>query len=338
MTRVFIVILASALFLFSCNNGEKIPDVSDIKINFTTDRFEKKLFDTSAPSLTAYLQRLESTNPSFTSTFLKTILNADPQWQADTTAAFVNGFVKAFRPVYDSAEKIFGDFSPYEEEIRKGLQFVKYYFPNYKVPEKIITYIGPLDGYGDIISEEGFLIGLHHHLGKNYSLYKTELVRETYPDYISSRFEPDYIAVNCMKNIVYDIYPEKESDKSLINQMIEKGKRLYILSKVLPETDEYKLIGYTEQQLKDSYKHEAAIWDLFVKNSYLQTTDKNISKNFIDEGPKTQELGEGAPGNIGSFAGWQIVKKYMQKNVATTLQQLINLDEETIFQAAKYKP
>ena len=338
MTRLFIVVLASVLFLFSCNTGDKIPDVSDIKINLTTDRFEKNLFDTSAPSLTAYLQRLESNNPSFTSTYLKTILNADQRWPADTTAAFVNGFVKAFRPVYDSSEKIFSDFSAYENEIKKGLQFVKHYFPNYKVPEKIITYIGPLDGYGDIISEEGFLVGLQHHLGKNYSLYKTELVRETYPEYISNRFEPGYIAVNCMKNVVLDIYLEKESDKALVNQMIEKGKRLYILSKFLPATEEYKLIGYTEEQMKDSYKHEAAIWDLFVKNSYLQTTDKNINKNFIDEGPKTQELGEGAPGNIGSFAGWQIVKKYMQKNAAITLQQLISLDEETILQEAKYKP
>ena len=338
MTRLFIVVLASVLFLFSCNTGDKIPDVSDININLTTDRFEKNLFDTSAPSLTAYLQRLESNNPSFTSTYLKTILNADPRWPADTTAAFVNGFVKAFRPVYDSSENIFNDFSAYENEIKKGLQFVKYYFPHYKVPEKIITYIGPLDGYGDIISEEGFLVGLQHHLGKNYSLYKTELVRETYPDYISNRFEPGYIAVNCMKNVVLDIYPEKESDKALVNQMIEKGKRLYILSKFLPATEEYKLIGYTEEQMKDSYKHEAAIWNLFVKNAYLQTTDKNISKNFIDEGPKTQELGEGAPGNIGSFAGWQIVKKYMQKNAAITLQQLISVDEETILQEAKYKP
>jgi hypothetical protein len=288
--------------------------------------------------LLAYLQRLETSNPSFTATYLKTILNADPQWPADTTATFVNGFVKAFRPVYDSAEKIFNDFSPYEEEIRKGLQYVKYYFPAYKVPEKIITYIGPLDGYGDIISEQGFLIGLHHHLGRNYSLYKTEMVREVYPDYISDRFEPAYIVVNCMKNLVNDIYPEKESDKPLINQMIEKGKRLYILSRFLPNTDDYKLMGYTETQMKDCYKHEAAIWDMFIKNSYLQTTDKNISKNFIDEGPKTQELGEGAPGNIGSFAGWQIIKKYMQTNPATTLQQLISLDEERILQEAKYKP
>jgi hypothetical protein len=338
MKSVLIVLVVAVLFLFSCNNADKNPDVSNIRINLSTERFEKKLFDTSAPSLLAYLQRLETSNPSFTATYLKTILNADPQWPADTTATFVNGFVKAFRPVYDSAEKIFNDFSPYEEEIGKGLQYVKYYFPAYKVPEKIITYIGPLDGYGDIISEQGFLIGLHHHLGRNYSLYKTEMVREVYPDYISDRFEPAYIVVNCMKNLVNDIYPEKESDKPLINQMIEKGKRLYILSRFLPNTDDYKLMGYTETQMKDCYKHEAAIWDMFIKNSYLQTTDKNISKNFIDEGPKTQELGEGAPGNIGSFAGWQIIKKYMQRNPATTLQQLISLDEERILQEAKYKP
>jgi len=338
MKSVLIVLVVAVLFLFSCNNADKNPDVSNIRINLSTERFEKKLFDTSAPSLLAYLQRLETSNPSFTATYLKTILNADPQWPADTTATFVNGFVKAFRPVYDSAEKIFNDFSPYEEEIRKGLQYVKYYFPAYKVPEKIITYIGPLDGYGDIISEQGFLIGLHHHLGRNYSLYKTEMVREVYPDYISDRFEPAYIVVNCMKNLVNDIYPEKESDKPLIDQMIEKGKRLYILSRFLPNTDDYKLMGYTETQMKDCYKHEAAIWDMFIKNSYLQTTDKNISKNFIDEGPKTQELGEGAPGNIGSFAGWQIIKKYMQRNPATTLQQLISLDEERILQEAKYKP
>jgi hypothetical protein len=240
--------------------------------------------------------------------------------------------------VYDLAEKIFSDFSPYEKEIRKGLQYVKYYFPHYKAPEKIITYIGPLDGYGDIIAEEGFLIGLQHHLGKNYSLYKTELVQQTYPEYISSRFEPDYIAVNCMKNVMLDIYPEKENDKALVNQMIEKGKRLYILSKFLPDADEYKLMGYTEQQMKDCHIQEPRIWDMFIKNGYLQATDKNISKNFIGEGPKTQELGEGAPGNIGSYTGWQIVKKYMLKSPVTTLQQLINLDEETILQAAKYKP
>ncbi len=336
--RLTLAMLFVTGILFSCNNADKAPDVSNINVQLSTDRFEKKLFDTGTANLIIYLQQLQKSDASFTTTYLITILNVDPSWPVDSAASYVNGFVNAYRPVFDTAEKIFADFSPYEKEIRKGLQYVKYYFPNYKAPEKIITYIGPADGYGDILSPEGFLIGLHHHLGKNNSLYKNELIQQTYPEYISNRFEPDYISVNCMKNIVNDLFPEKEDDRPMINQLIEKGKRLYLLSKFLPGTDQHKLIGYTKEQLADSYKHEAVIWDLFIKNSYLQITDKNIIKNYLDEGPKTQELGEGAPGNIGSFAGWQIVKKYMQKNTAATLQQLMALDDEVIFQAARYKP
>ncbi|MCW3093896.1 MAG: hypothetical protein JWP81_4965 [Ferruginibacter sp.] len=336
--RVSVTAVLLSAVLFSCNNHQKIPDVSNIKISLSTDRFEKNLFDTTARNLYSYISKLQAKDPSFTTAFLSTILNVDPSWPADTTANYVNGFIKAYRPVYDSAEKLFNDFTPFEKDIKEGLQFVKYYFPQYKVPERLITYIGPADGYGDIISDDALIIGLQHHLGQNFHLYKSALVQETYPEYVSNRFEPEYIPVNCINNIVNDLYPEKATDKPMVSQMVEKGKRLFLLSKFLPRAEEYRLIGFTKKQLEDAYAHEAVIWDLFVKNSYLQVTDKNIIKNYIGESPKTPELGEGAPGNIGSFAGWQIVKKYMQQNPETSLQQLLNLDAEIIFQQAKYKP
>ena len=336
--RVTILVVLCSTLLFSCNNQEKIPDVSGIKINLSTERFEKKLFDTTSRNLFGYIRKLQGNDASFTTDYLIKILNVDPLWPIDSTASYVNGFIQAYRPVFDSAEKVFSDFTPYEKDVKKGLQFVKYYFPDYKLPEKLITYIGPADGFGDILSEDALIVGLQHHLGKNFSLYKSEMVQQTYPEYITTRFEPDYIAVNCMNNIVNDLYPEKVEDKPLVNQMIEKGKRLYLLSKFLPGMEEYKIIGFTDKQLTDAYSHEEVIWDMFIKNSYLQVTDKNIIKNYIGEGPKTPELGEGAPGNIGAFAGLQIVKKYMQKNPATSLQQLMNLDAELIFQGAKYKP
>ena len=336
--RSLVMMLATSLLIFSCNNKDKSPDVAAIKVQLVTERFEKNLFDTTSNNLVAYLQKLQSSTPSFTTTYLDTILNADPTWPTDTIASYVNGFIKAYRPVYDKAETLFADFTPYENEIKKGLQYVKHYFPEYKLPAKIITYIGPADGYGDILSGDAFIVGLQHHLGKDFPLYKSELVQQTYPEYVSRRFEQDYIALNCMKNVVNDLYPEKDEDEPLIKQMIEKGKCLYVLNKLLPGTEEYKIIGYTQPQMKECYDKEAVIWDLFVKNSYLQLMDKNIIKNYMGEGPKTQELGEGAPGNIGSFSGWQIVKKYMQKNAAVSLQQLMKIDNETIFQEAKYKP
>jgi hypothetical protein len=324
--------------VFSCSTKNKTPDVSGIKVNLTTQRFERDLFTLDTNMLAPQLDQLISKYPSFGENFLTTVLNTDPRWSADSSAAYIKGFLSAYRKVYDSSQKVFPDFTKEEKALEKAVQYLKYYFPAYKAPQKIITYIGPLDGFGDILAEDAFIIGLHHHLGKNFSLYRSEYVNDTYPEYITNRFEPDYIPVNAMKTIVTDMYPEKFEDKSLVVQMVEKGKRLYLLSKLLPAVEEYKLIGYTKKQLEESYAHEKAIWDLFVQNNFLQTIDYNIIKNYIGEGPKTQELGEASPGNIGSFAGWQIVKKYMENNPATPLPALMNTDPEVIFSQAKYKP
>jgi hypothetical protein len=336
--RIAFVFLLMASMLFSCTNGDKTPDVSNIKVELNSMHFEKDLFTLDTANFTANLDILLAKYPSFGENFLATILNADPKWSADSAADYVLGFITAYRQVYDTAQIVFKDFTPYEKDIKQGLQYVKYYFPEVNIPMRVITYIGPLDGYGDILADDAIIIGLQHHLGKNFSLYKSQIVQETYPEYISNRFEPDYIAVNCIKNIITDLYPEKMDDKPLVHQMVEKGKRLFLLGKLLPKTEEYKLIGYTKEQLTAVYEHEAAVWDLFVQNNFLQTIDNNIIKNYIGEGPKTQELGEASPGNIGSFAGWQIVKKFMQKNTKTSLIELMNMDAENIFQQAKYKP
>ncbi len=333
-----LIILTSVIFLFSCTGGGKIPDVSNVKINITTQRFEKDLFTLDTVNFTANLNQLVAKYPSFGENFCSTILGADTKWKNDSIAAYVKLFIDLHKTVYDTSKIVFNNFSPYESDIKKGLQFIKYYFPNYKVPDKIITYIGPLDGFGDILSDDAIIVGLHLHLGKDFSLYKSEQVQQTYPAYISSRFESGYIAVNSLKNIILDLYPEKLEDKSLVQQMVEKGKRLYLLNKILPYEAEYKIIGYTKEQLKNVYKNERVIWDLFVQNNLLQSIDENIIKNYIGESPKTQELGDASPGNIGSFAGWQIVRRYMSKNPEITLQKLMATDNDVIFQEAKYKP
>lgn len=336
--RVVFVFLITAVLLISCNSNDKTPDVSNIKIELTTLRFENDLFSLDSLNFAANLDKLQAKYPSFGENFIYTVLGADPKWPADTVASYVSGFIHSYREIYDSSQLIFKDFTPYEKEIKTGLQYLSYYFPEYALPKKVITFIGPMNGIGVAAAEDMLCVGLQLHLGKDFSVYKSALVRETYPDYVSRRFAPDYIAVDCFKLLLQDIYPEKMEDKPLVQQMVEKGKRLYILSKLLPRTDEYKLIGYTEEQLKAVYEHEPAVWNLFVQNNFLQTIDNNIIKNYIGESPKTQELGEASPGNIGSFAGWQIVKKFMVKNAGYSLPQLMNTDPEKIYLEAKYKP
>jgi hypothetical protein len=97
-------------------------------------------------------------------------------------------------------------------------------------------------------------------------------------------------------------------------------------------------MGYTKNQMDDAEKNEAVIWDLFLNNNLLNVTDDNIVHNYIGESPKTQELGEGAPGNIGTFSGLQIVKKFMKMYPETSLTDLMKKDAREIYDQSKYKP
>jgi hypothetical protein len=265
-------------------------------------------------------------------------LGFDYSTPPDSLTKYIHLFIRDYRFVKDSADKLFSDFEPHVKEIKRGLQFVKYYFPAYNAPKQIITFIGPFDGYSDVISSDAFAVGLQLHMGNNFSFYKSDFSRDIFPEYISKKFTPEYIPVNCIKNIIDDMYPDKSIGKALVEQMVEKGKRLYLLDKFLPFTAESIKIGYTEKQLKESYTNEAIIWDFFLNNDLLNNADQNIVKNYIGESPKTQELGQGSPGNIGAFSGWQIVKKYMEKNPETTLQDLMTINARQIYSQSKYKP
>lgn len=326
------------IVLFYACSGPKVPDVSKISVNLKVHRFEKDFFSSDTSDITGSLYALTQKYPYFIPNFLSEVLNVDPRWPADTTARYIKQFMEAYRPVYDTAEKIYSSFTQPEKEIKQALQFLKYYFPAYDAPENIVTYIGPLDGYGDILDKDVAYVGLQHHLGKTYSLYSTPLVQETYPGYITQRFEPITISVNLMKNIVSDMYPEAFEDRALIIQMVEKGKRLYLLQQLLPYMKEYLLIGYSEEQMKECYAHERSIWDLFIQNNLLQSTDYGLIRNYVGESPKTVELGDASPGNIGSFAGWQIVKHYMNSHSNLTPKQVMATSAEKIFHDAKYKP
>jgi hypothetical protein len=346
MTRILMLLFIS-VYLFACTNKTAAPDVSGVKVNVTLQRFDKDFFEMDTTNMNESLQKLQQKYPLFFKDYMLNILGVDDEMlQNNTATKNIQYFITSYKPLYDSSTKAFGNFNNQFADIKQMLQYVKYYFTTYQLPLTITTFIGPIDAafktsfgiQSDIITAHTLGVGLQLHLGNSFSYYNTQQGLALYPAYISNRFEQDNIAINLAKNIVDDVYPITESDKPLIQQMIEKGKRLYILNSFVPKAVENKLIGYTDEQMKACYTKEQAIWDLFVKNGYLQITDKNIIKNYLDESPKTQELGEGAPGNIGAFVGWQIVKKYMQKNAATTLQQLINMDNDIIFQQTKYKP
>jgi hypothetical protein len=332
------LVLLVLIGLFSCKN-KNIPDVSGIKVDLSVKRFEQDFFAIDTNHIMPSLDKLGAKYPLFLGDFLYNIMQlpgiSDTSIQSQQ---LLKSFIADYRPVKDSADKVFKNFGPIEEEVKQGLQFVKYYFPNYKTPPQLITYIGPLEGYSDVITRDALAVGLQLHMGKDYSLYKSNIGQTVFPGYISRRFTPDYIAVNCMKNIINDIAPEKSGSSPLIEQMVEKGKRLYVLDKIMPYTADTLKTGYTASQLKGCYSNEGKIWNHFLSYNLLYSIDPGTLKSYIEEAPNTPEISEGSPGAIGLFVGWQIVKKYMDKHADLSLNELLNTDPKKIFEESKYRP
>ena len=61
-------------------------------------------------------------------------------------------------------------------------------------------------------------------------------------------------------------------------------------------------------------------------------------QNYIGEAPFTQSMSPASPGNIGQWVGWQIVKKFAEKNSSMNVTSVLQTDAKKILEEAKYKP
>ena len=323
------------IFLLGCTNS-KGPDVSNIKVDIPIERFDKSFFSIDTNNIAVGLKGLMTNYPDFYPDFMQQILGVSGSDTNKVTLDVSKLFIGGYSSIYQNLSKQYSDVSWLQKDIQKAFQYVKYYFPNYKT-SKIILFVGPLDAPGVALTGSGIAVGLHQFGGKDFPAYQSMEAQQLFPTYISRRFEPEYIVVNCMKAVIEDIY--ESSAKGLVEQMIEKGKRWWLLDKFLPATPDSLKTGFTKQQLKWCEANEGLIWnDIITTQKDLYTKDPMAIQNYIGEAPYTQSFGPASPGNIGQWIGWQIVKKFADKNSSMSVADVLKTDARKILEGAKYKP
>lgn len=327
-------------FLLSACGGGKGPDVSGIDVKpVQIIRFDTAWFSLDSNHIEPGLDRLDKSYPYFLPDFLFNILGVPPLSDTSNVAlAASRQFLVSYIPVKDSLEKKYADLDWLEKELRESFRYIKYYFPRYGLPQKIVSYIGPFDAPGVAITRAGLAIGLQSYAGRNFSFYLSSKGQDMYPIYISRRFEPQYITPNCVTALMQDILPDGSEGRPMIEQMIIKGRYWWLSGKILPSTSDSIITGYTKAQLDWCASNEVGIWNFFLQNTDIFTVDPDIIKNYIGDGPKTLNLPDASPGNIGAWVGWQIVKKYVQLHSDITPEALMHTSIRRIFEEAKYKP
>lgn len=341
LTRLLLFTILTGII--GCNqNGA--PDVSEIPVNVKIERFDQFLFEQlDTTSSNKSFGHMQAAYPGFANDFMVHILGLPSISQpvSDSISGFtfseLQRFIQLTRPVYDSISLRFRETAGLQKELNQAFKYVRYYFPEYKVPQ-VIIYVGPFNAPGVAITSNAIALGLQLFAGKNFSYYTSQQAQELFPLYISRTFEPAYISVNSMKAVAADLHPDDSRGKPMIEQIIEKGKQWYLANKFLPGYSDSLLTGYTQQQLDWCRENEGLIWNFFLQSTDIYTTEQGIIKDYIGEAPSTPGMPDSSPGNIGQWVGWQIVKKYVEKNADIKPADIMKTETKEIFAVSKYKP
>jgi hypothetical protein len=229
---------------------------------------------------------------------------------------------------------IFGDGSALKEEFTQAFTNIKFYYPQFQIPtiETVIT------GFESdlFLSDTLIIVGLDYFLGSRakYRPYMHE--------YMLKRYSKEFVVPSAMLLYGIDSRINKidPTDKSVLADMIAYGKAYYFAKRMVPCVPDSVLIGYSSEEINSANANKDMIWKHLVEKEVFYNTMKSVKQKYIDERPKTLEIGDQCPGRIGVWIGWQIINEYAKrKATGNNLSKLMQLDNaQQIFVESKFRP
>jgi gliding motility-associated lipoprotein GldB len=335
--QIYLIFLTS-LLLAACHSSNK-PDVSNIDVKVTIERFDHDLDKMRTGPMEPQAMLMEKKYGAFYRDYMERILPAGSV--RDT------GYFKTLRSVFNSpdymalkhaVDSVYPNMDKPASDIAEAFKYIKYYYPNKKLP-KVYGYFAGFAAQTSI-GDDYVAVGLDMFLGADSKFYPALV--QSIPHYLSQHFRPDYITPKLLEGMAReDMFPENDSDKSLLSRMVYNGKIMYFMDRILPEAADSVKIGYTPAQLKWCDDNKSNIWGYFLEENLLYETDYEKIQKYLTEGPFTPGIGEkneSAP-KLAVWTGWQIVRQYMDKHPDVTLQQLMaDKDAQKILNDSKYRP
>jgi len=333
--QIYLIFLCVTTF-FSCKPSGK-PNVDDIKVDIQIERFDRDLYAGKHKNLAQTDLSLQKKYGFFYDDYVHRMVGDKSYTDQVILSTLYKD--KAFTDLNTEADSVFRDMAPIEKDLNQTFKYIKYYYPKVKIP-RFITFVSGFSVQTPI--GDGYMgIGLDMFLGKNSKFYRA--IIESVPLYLSRRFTPEYVVPRLTETFAREeMFPQRDEDHSLLAKMVENGKILYFMDRVLAdEVPDTLKIGYTDKQLAWCKNFEGDIWAYLIENNLLFETDDQKIQMYVSEAPFTPGLGEkneSAP-KLGVWIGWQMVRKYMAENPKVTLQELMKeTDPQKILNGAKYKP
>ncbi|CAL67736.1 gliding motility lipoprotein GldB [Christiangramia forsetii] len=311
----FLILFVSIL---SCDNtSETEARIEKIDANFEVIRFDQKFAEVTEDSL----PELKAQYP-----FLFPKQFPDSVWIQK-----LNDSIQL--EIEAEVTKTFPEFSEETDDLHALFQHVKYYFPDFQIPD-VITITSEVDYKNKAIYTSDYLfLSLDTYLGEEHKFYIG------IQDFLRKNFRKNQIIPDAANEIAKSYVPKADS-RTFLAHMLYYGKILYLKDKFIPFKNDAEKIGYTRKEMDWAQSNEDQIWRYFIENELIYDTDSQLYTRFLYPAPFSKfylQLDAESPARIGQYIGWNIVRAYMDKN-DVSINKMLNTSAEEIFNKANYKP
>ena len=311
----FLILLVG---LFSCDKkSETEAKIEKIDADFDVIRFDKEFAEASEESLPDLKEKYP---------FLFPEQYPDSVW--------VNKLSDSIQlEIETEVGKVFPQFSEETDELHSLFQHVKYYFPEFQVPD-VITVTSEVDYKNKVIyTGEYLFVSLDTYLGEEHKFYIG------IQEYLKKNFRKEQIVADAANEIAEEYVPQPQS-RTFLSHMLYYGKILYLKDLFIPFKSDAEKIGYTQEELDWAESNEDQIWRYFIENELIFDTDSQLYTRFLYPAPFSKfylQLDAESPAMLGQYIGRNIIRSYMEKN-DVSIKKMLNTSAEDIFNKANYKP
>ncbi len=333
--RKFLYVALCACLLAGCRNGRTyFPNHLEPE-QVTLVRFDKALLNVHEATVAQDVQVLYDEYPLFMPLWVEDILgipSADTAYLVEQLPLFLNDTTYGFRQTNAREQAVFADVSELEQSLGRAFARISYLYPETELP----TFYLFISGFQTPIyfAEELVGIGADMYLGGDYEYYN----RVVY-DYQKQTMRKECIPVDVVSAYLFRTLPYTSTKSRLLDQMLYRGKIMYLTAQIFDALPGYEVMGWTKEQWDWCVRNEEAIWHLVMDKRDLFKTESLVLTGYLNDGPFTSEVSQDAPGRLGIWLGWRIAESYMEHNKEVSLQDLMaEPDAQKILEMSYYKP
>mgnify|MGYP001213558025 CR=1 FL=1 len=330
------MLFTAILFVTACTEaGHTDVPIDDVPLHVEIGRLDQDLFHAAPDSMQAMSRKAYADYGEFYRIYIEDILQGAPIEDPRLTLVlgrFVND--ADWSSTQHAVDSVLGDLEPQRVQFEDAFKRLKTLFPDSLTPQ-IITFNSGFN-YGIYPTDSVLGVGTEWFIGKDHPVIGY-LAPDAFPQYVKDRMQPEMLVPSAVKGWLLVHYTKDIGGADLLTNLVEVGKVLALLDRLLPDTDPALKFAFSKEQLAWCEANEFSIWkDIISKDQLYSKKTEDIGR-LMNDGPFTSGFPRESPGHIGEWLGYRMVTSYMKDNPKLTFEQLLALDDPKVI-LKSYKP